>query len=144
MHYIKLLFLLPTASSDLDTDFSADESGVKLSKRAPKPSTKAFAFTETQEQLAEAEAASATEEVGDETIAAPSNDFNVDPIEDYNEHPDEPVTPSLKLKINLSGLAPTPPVQQPSFPSQRPPMPHWGASPKLPKNLNKSVSILSL
>ena len=108
-----------------DTDFSADESGGAKNKRAPKPSTKAFAFAETQEQLEAAEA---------------SNDPDFE--QDFEEETgnEKPETPSLKLKIKLPGLA-TPPVQQPlSYSHQRPQtMPHWGqgASPKLPKHTSK-------
>ena len=91
------------ASSDLDTDFSADESGSK-SKRAPKPSTKAFAFAETQENL------------------STSNDLDINDT-------DEPETPSLKLKIKLPGLPATPQALTSvsgGVGSRRPQMPHWG------------------
>jgi hypothetical protein len=113
-----------------DTDFSADEFCGAKNKRAPKPSTKAFAFAETQEQLEAAEASN-------------DPDFEQD-LEDETGN-EKPETPSLKLKIKLPGLA-TPPVQQSlSYSHQRPQtMPHWGqgASPKLPKHtskLNKSA-----
>ena len=103
-----------------DTDFSADESGGSKNKRAPKPSTKAFAFAETQEQLE----------------AADDPDFEQD-FEDETGN-EEPETPSLKLKIKLPGLA-TPPVQQPLSHQRPQTLPHWGqgASPKLPKHTSK-------
>ena len=106
-----------------DTDFSADESGGAKNKRAPKPSTKAFAFAETQEQLEAAEASN-------------DPDFEQD-FEDETGNK-EPETPSLKLKIKLPGLA-TPPVQQPLSHQRPQTMPHWGqgASPKLPKHTSK-------
>lgn len=73
------------ASSDLDTDFSADENP-KSSKRAPKPTPKAAAFAETQKFM--------------------SNNFvdvvNNDESEMMDIDEPAPVTtPSLKLKIKL-------------------------------------------
>jgi hypothetical protein len=79
-------------SSDLDTDFSADESSTargSVPKRAAKPTAKAAAFAETVQILAKATKEEESMEV--------------------DEQP--PQTPSLKLKIKLPQQQKTPTVK---------------------------------
>lgn len=79
------------ASSDLDTDFSADENP-KSTKRAPKPTPKAAAFAETQKF---------------NSIDVVNNGGDDDDDDGMDIYP-PPFTPSLKLKIKLPQTPTTP------------------------------------
>ena len=82
------------ASSDLDTDFSADEMSKSAAKRPSKPTMKAAAFAETENILSKATAS------GKRDPVYPDSDPG-EPEPDIGSFDDPPPASPLKLKIKL-------------------------------------------
>ena len=101
------------ASSDYDTDFSADEKD-KKTKRAPKLTPKAVAFA-------------AETSANEESFVKVDDDEPESEMEELEVEDEAPETPSLKLKIKLPSTPKetTPKPQTPKL-TIRPSQQHWG------------------
>ena len=82
------------ASSDLDTDFSADEMSKSAAKRPSKPTMKAAAFAETENILSKATASGKRD-------VTPDSYPDDEPEPDLGGFDDPPPASPLKLKIKL-------------------------------------------